>query len=106
MYPENIRFIVRAEIGANAETGGCCCGLAPRRDALGARCPLRRTRAFEPRLAASGLWWQRDVASARESTYLSWYFGFDNVTITGVHSKQDQILVVKNSEMYRFLCVP
>ena len=31
-----IRFVVRAEIGANTETNCCCCILAPRRDALGA----------------------------------------------------------------------
>ena len=32
----NIGFIVCAETQANAETNGCCCGLAPQRDTLGA----------------------------------------------------------------------
>ena len=32
----NIRFIVCVDIRANAETNCCFCGLAPRRDALGA----------------------------------------------------------------------
>ena len=65
------RFIVRAEIRANAETN-CCCSLAPRRYAL-RRCPARRIQASEPRLTASGLA-AKDVPSALESTCLGILF--------------------------------
>ena len=50
---EKYIYIVRAEIRANAETN-CCCGLAPRRDAL-MRCTARSIQASEPTLTASGL---------------------------------------------------
>ena len=57
------RIMVHAQIGANAETNCCCCGLAPRRDALGAlHC------AWDPsvRVHAECLWsgGERDVPSA------------------------------------------
>ena len=67
-----------AEIRANAETN-CCCGLAPRRDALVAPpCAYHESQASEPRLAASGLAAKIRVECDRVN--LSWYFAFHNGT--------------------------
>ena len=66
---EKIRFIVRAEIRANAKTNYCC-GLAPRRDAL-KRCTAQMIQASEPTLVASGLAAKRRAECARVN--LSWH---------------------------------
>ena len=64
---------------ASAETDCCCCGLGPRRNALGAL-HARKTQASEPTPAAFGLAAKRRAECATIRVNLFWYFVVHHLT--------------------------